>query len=276
MNILVTNDDGIDSVGLHVLARAMLPHGNVTIVAPDTEYSGAGCSIGALHLARPDVHKAHVEGIDESWSLTGPPALCVMIARLGAFEKDFDLVVSGINPGANVGRAVYMSGTIGATLSGRMGGISGVAVSQATEGWGIMGQGYEEMLEHQKWNTAANVAASAVGALVADMPETPTVLNINLPNVEISDLKGVTRTYVGEAPPRKASGISLRPQPGHEGAFHVDMNWGEPSDEAIDPLSDVGAVREGFVSITALSHLKETDQTQTNVAVAGMKKFLAK
>ncbi len=276
MNILVTNDDGIDSVGLHVLARAMLPHGDVTVVAPNTEYSGAGSSVGALHLARPDVHKAHVEGIDEAWSITGPPALCVMIARLGAFDKTFDLVVSGINPGANVGRAVYMSGTIGATLSGRMGGISGVAVSQATEDWGIMGQGYEEMLVHQRWHSAAEVAAAAVGSLVADMPQEATVLNINLPNSEVADLKGVLRTFVGAAPPRKAAGVTLRPQPGHEGAFHVDMTWGEPSDVELDPNSDVGAVANGYVSITALSHLRETDEAQTDTAVAGMEAFLGR
>ncbi len=276
MNILVTNDDGIDSIGLHILARAMKPHGDITIVAPDKEYSGAGCSIGALHLARPDVHKAHVEGIDDAWSMSGPPALCVMIARLGAFDKTFDLVVSGINPGANVGRAVYMSGTIGATLSGRMGGVSGVAVSQATESWGIEGQGYEEMLVHQKWDTAAEVAAAAVGSLVSNMPEEATVLNINLPNCPVDELQGVTRTYVGVAPPRKMSSVNLRAQPGHEGSFHVDMNWGEPSDEPIDPNSDIGAIIAGNVSITALGHLRETDETQTNLAVQGIEHFLSR
>jgi 5'-nucleotidase len=123
VRILVTNDDGIDSVGLHVLARAMRSHGEVVIVAPDREYSGASAAFGALHLIQPEVHTAHVEGIDVSWAVSGPPALCVMFARLGAFGAPFDLVVSGINPGANVGRSVYHSGTIGATLTGRNGGI---------------------------------------------------------------------------------------------------------------------------------------------------------
>ena len=63
MRILVTNDDGIDSIGLHVLARAMLPLGDVTVVAPDREYSGAGASLGALHLIRPEVHDARIDGI---------------------------------------------------------------------------------------------------------------------------------------------------------------------------------------------------------------------
>ena len=74
MRILVTNDDGIDSVGLHVLARAMLPYGDVVIGAPDTEYSGASSSFGALHLISPELQKAHIDGIDEDWAMTGPPA----------------------------------------------------------------------------------------------------------------------------------------------------------------------------------------------------------
>ena len=78
MRILVTNDDGIDSVGLHVLARAMLEHGDVTIVAPDTEYSGAGAAFGPVHLIRPEVHEAHVEGMSDAWSVSGPPGLCVL------------------------------------------------------------------------------------------------------------------------------------------------------------------------------------------------------
>ncbi|MBU3704972.1 MAG: hypothetical protein FGM42_11490, partial [Ilumatobacteraceae bacterium] len=162
MNILVTNDDGIDSVGLHVLARAMREHGDVTILAPDSEYSGASAAFGAIHIMRPDIHRVSVDGIDEAWALTGPPALCVMMAHLGILEKKFDLVVSGINPGANVGRSVYHSGTIGATLTGRNYGMSGVAVSQAVAGFGVEGQGWDEMVKGQIWDTAATVASYVV------------------------------------------------------------------------------------------------------------------
>ena len=141
MRILLTNDDGIDSIGLHILARAMRPHGEVVIIAPDREFSGAGAALGALHLIQPEVRRVNVEGIDEAWSVSGPPALCVMFARLGAFGAPFDLVVSGINPGVNVGRSVYHSGTIGAVVSGRNGGLSGVAVSQAVDGLRHRGPG---------------------------------------------------------------------------------------------------------------------------------------
>ncbi|MGI9623766.1 MAG: 5'/3'-nucleotidase SurE, partial [Acidimicrobiales bacterium] len=84
MRILVTNDDGIDSVGLHVLARAVAPHGEIVVAAPDMEYSGASAALGALHMLRPEMHRAHIEGIDTAWAVSGPPALCVMFARLGA------------------------------------------------------------------------------------------------------------------------------------------------------------------------------------------------
>lgn len=106
MRILVTNDDGIDSVGLHVLARAMVSHGDVVVVAPDREYSGSSAAIGSLQQIEPELRVAHIEGIDEAWSVSGAPALCVFLARLGVFGERFDVVVAGINPGANVGRRV--------------------------------------------------------------------------------------------------------------------------------------------------------------------------
>ncbi len=194
MRILLTNDDGIDSVGLHILARAMRPHGDVVIIAPDSEYSGASCAVGALHLAHPEARRERVEGIDEAWSLTGPPALCVMFARLGAFGGPFDLVVSGINPGANVGRSVYHSGTVGATLSGRIGNISGVAVSQSVAGFGVEGQAWDDMILGQHWETAAEVASAFVSGLAASLPEEAVVVNLNVPNCPVDEINGWRRT----------------------------------------------------------------------------------
>ena len=161
MRILVTNDDGIDSDGLHELARALVDLGDVTVVAPDAEYSGAGASLGAMHLIRPEVHDAHIDGVDRAWSVSGPPGLCVIYSRLGLFGDPFDLVVAGINPGMNVGRSVYHSGTVGAALTARNGKITGIAVSQAVTGWGVEGQGADEVLIDQRWSTAATVGSSS-------------------------------------------------------------------------------------------------------------------
>ena len=167
MRILVTNDDGVASEGLHVLARAMRPHGEVCVVAPDSEYSGAGAAIGPIHLTQPRVQPVDISGIDTAWSVAGPPALCVMFARLGAFG-DVDLVVSGINPGANVGRSVYHSGTVGAALTARHANIPSLAVSQHVTDFDVEGQSWEEAIVGQKWHVAAQVASTVVESMFDD------------------------------------------------------------------------------------------------------------
>lgn len=264
MRILLTNDDGIDSIGLHVLARAMRRHGEVVIIAPDREYSGAGAALGALHVIRPEVTRAHVDGIDEAWAVVGPPALCVMFARLGAFGAPFDLVVSGINPGANVGRSVYHSGTIGAALTARNGGISGIAVSQAVTGFGVEGQAWDEMLVGQRWETAASVADAFVEGFVADPPRSPVVVNLNVPNLPVEELRGWRHATVGQEPPRRMSRAWLEPKAGHTDTYEVKMMWGDA--EVLPPLTDGGAVERGEVSVTYLGRLAETERADLALA----------
>ena len=273
MRILVTNDDGIDSTGLHVLARAMRPFGDVVVVAPDREFSGAGAALGALHIIQPDVHRAHVEGIDTAWAVNGPPALCVMFARLGAFGEPFDLIVSGINPGANVGRSVYHSGTIGATLTGRNGGVSGVAVSQAVTNFGVEGQGWDEMLVGQKWETAATVAAAFVEGLIADMPAEPVVVNLNVPNLELVDVRGWQHARVGVEPPRRMSSAVLEPKEGHDGSFRVRMAWGDAVELPAD--TDGGVVESDRVSVTYLSRIVAETRGDMAAAEALLDRLLA-
>jgi 5'-nucleotidase len=253
MRILVTNDDGIDSVGLHELARAMVSLGDVTVVAPDQEYSGFGAALGSMHRIRPEVHRTRVDGVDSAWAVSGPPALCVMYANLGVFDEPFDLVVAGINPGSNVGRSVYHSGTVGAALTARNGGICGVAVSQAVSDWGVEGQGMDEVLDRQIWSTAAKVAQLAVGALINELPSAPRVLNINVPNLPIGELQGWRFTEVGGPPPRTMATANLEAKPGHEESFRVKMSWGDPAE--LPPGSDGGTVMAGFVSLTWLGGL---------------------
>jgi 5'-nucleotidase len=271
--LLLTNDDGIDSTGLHVLARAMREHGDVVVIAPDREYSGAGAALGALHLMHPEAQRVHLDGIDEAWAVSGPPALCVLFARLGAFGTPFDLVVSGINPGANVGRSVYHSGTVGACLSGRNGGISGVAVSQAVSGFGVEGQGWDEMLVGQRWETAAHVASLVVAGVLAASPADPVVVNVNVPNLEVDALQGWRRTEVGTEPPRKVATADLEPKVGHDGAFHIRMTWGDAVELA--PHTDGGAVERDLVSITYLTRLEATDRPDLGAAEAALSRMLA-
>jgi 5'-nucleotidase len=258
MRIMVTNDDGIDSVGLHVLARAMCSldgDHEIVVVAPDQEYSGSSSSLGALHLIHPEVHRTQVDGVpaDEVWTVTGPPALCVMFARLRAFGDPFDLVVSGINPGANVGRAVYHSGTVGATLTGRNGGISGVAVSQSVAGFGVEGQAWDETLAGLHWETAAAVGKAVVQSLVDGMPVEPVVVNVNVPDLPLAELGAWRFGAVGTQPPRSMAAATLTPIPGHTEAYKVEMGWGDAIE--LSPDSDGGIVERNEVSITYLSRL---------------------
>jgi len=268
MRILVTNDDGIDSIGLHRLTLAMCDlegDHEIVIVAPDKEYSGAGAAIGALHLMKPEVHRTSVRGLEgvETWSVGGPPALCVMFARLGALGLAPDLVVSGINPGANVGRAVYHSGTVGATLTARNGRISGVAVSQSVAGFGIEGQGWDEMIADQKWDTAAIVARHFVQALIEDLPTDPVVANLNVPNLELDEITGWRETQVGVLPPRAMSRARLEPIAGHDDAYTVEMEWGD--ELSLPPETDTGTIEEDKVSVSFLSRLEHVDRPDVKV-----------
>jgi 5'-nucleotidase len=273
MRILVTNDDGIDSVGLHVLARAMRPLGDVVVVAPDTEYSGAGAALGAIQKIRPEVRRVELEGLEEAWSVTGPPALCVTFARLGAFGSPFDLVVAGINPGANVGRSVYHSGTVGAALTARNGGTTAVAVSQEAAGGSIVGQGDEEDLSGQRWDDAASVAAAVVAALSADLPIRPLALNLNIPNLAVTDMGGWRWAPVGQSPARAMSSASLVPRPASPGTYGVTMNWGEKL--ALPAESDGGTVAAGLVSLTALGSLDSVGRPDTSGVAASLDALLA-
>jgi 5'-nucleotidase len=250
--ILVTNDDGIDSVGLHVLARAVREHGDVLVAAPDTEYSGAGAALGALHVIHPEVRRAAISGIDEAWSINGPPGLCAMLARLGVFGR-IDLLVSGINPGANVGRAVYHSGTVGAALTARNGGTSGVAVSQAVAGFGVEGQGWAEMVADQQWETAAHVGSVVAGAVLAGELSEPVVVNVNVPNLPLDRIKGWRHASIGRLPPRSISRATLDPIPGRDGVFAVRMEWGDAIE--LPPDTDGGAIERDEVTVSYLSRI---------------------
>lgn len=256
--ILVTNDDGIDSVGLGVLARAMTGIGDVTVVAPDSEYSGAGAAIGPLHLGESVVTKVEVDGIDTAWTVNGPPGLCVFYARMGAFGFTPDLIVSGINPGANLGRAVYHSGTIGAALTGRNGGIPGIAVSQSfadpIDDSDEARMDYDGRVKRQLWDAAAEVATGVVrGMLTTDFSDVG-VLNLNVPNRPVEEMSGWRWTEVGLRPPWSMTAAELVPHESGDGnRFSVQTSWGE--NEALDPATDSAAVLDGQVSISVLSRI---------------------
>jgi len=272
VRLLVTNDDGIDSLGLHALANVMRPFGEVTVVAPATEYSGAGASLGTLTFEDPVARRVEVEALAglDTWSITGPPALCVMHAQLGAFGDPFDLIVSGINPGQNVGWSVYHSGTIGAALTGRNRGTSGLAVSIGFNGKEVEGQTWPEIVAGMNWDTAATVAAKVVDGMLAEPSTKPVVINCNVPNKDLAELDGWSLAAVGTDPPRKLVTSKLREDGTDEDGerFRLRMDWGTKGEA--EPGTDAYLVRNRTVSMTWLGDLCETTpEPDHHDAIAG-------
>lgn len=272
MRILVTNDDGVDAPGIRALAIAMCEldgDHEIVVAAPNTEYSGSGAALGSLQDLHPVIRRATIDGCTapDIWSVEGPPALCVMFSRLGAFGAPFDLIVSGINPGANVGRAVYHSGTVGATLTGRNGRLSGVAVSQAVSGFGVDGQAWHETIAGIDWTASATVARTVVQRLVDDgLPDDPVVINVNVPDLPLDEIKGWRQTEVGEVPPRTVSGVELIPVGDEPEAFLIKMGWGDKIE--LDEWTDGGAVEAGYVAISNLARLSHEARADVTAADA--------
>lgn len=253
--ILVTNDDGFESEGLQVLARHLRSLGDVVVVAPDQEFSGAGAAIGALHLVRPAAKRVTIEGIEDAWAINGAPALCVIMASFGLFGP-FDLVVSGINPGANTGQAIYHSGTVGAALTARNAGITGIAVSQRSAGVDLVGQA-DKSITHQVWDSAADIAVAAAAAALAEPGEEPAVVNINVPNVPLAQLAGVHHADALPLPMRFLGGATLADEADPHGYHPITINWVDPP--VIDEQSEEAALLRGQVSVTFLSRLHSVE-----------------
>jgi len=176
VKILVTNDDGIESAGLHTLAEELSEHGDVIVFAPSSEYSGAGAALGHIGGGVPLISKVdrpEMPNVAATYTIDGPPALAALIGCRGAFGFQPDLVASGINPGWNVGLAIHHSGTIGAAVTAHSLGIASLAVSQHTVPSG----------NGQHWDVAARAASNLMSeALSHQWP-----LNINVPNTADGD-----------------------------------------------------------------------------------------
>ncbi|WP_243229694.1 5'/3'-nucleotidase SurE [Microbacterium sp. CIAB417] len=172
--VLVTNDDGIDAPGLHALAAAAVDAGfDVVVAAPATQSSGSSASILAEEAdGRIRIERRELDGLEDvpAHAVRGGPGLIALIAARGAFGVPADLVLSGVNHGANVGRAILHSGTVGAALTGGIGGTWGLAVS--------LDVGIEPAACH--WRTGADAALRVVPALL-QRPR-GAVVNVNVPN----------------------------------------------------------------------------------------------
>ncbi len=226
--ILVTNDDGIHARGLALLAEALEPVGDVWVYAPEREQSAVGHGVS---LRRP----LRVEEIKDRWFVVdGTPTDCVMLAVRDLLPQRPDLVVSGINPGANMGDDVTYSGTVAGAYEGMLLGIPSFAVSNV---------GYK----HAHMETAAQVATRiAPAVLEGGLPENA-ALNVNVPDVPYDELKGVVFTRMGQRDYKDE--IIERTDP--RGRAYYWIGGAEPS-HVTEPGTDFEAIEHGKVSITPL------------------------
>jgi 5'-nucleotidase len=235
MRILVTNDDGVDSPGIHALAAALVSDGHdVFVVAPADDRSGAGASIGRMMgVGPPPVERRVWDELPELpvYSIDAPPAMAVFATCLGAFGDLPDLIASGVNPGANTGHLVLHSGTVGAVLTGAGYGIPGVAVSID---WSIE--------KEYHWDVAARMAAAAV-EWAAKSEGDARVLNVNVPNLPLDELEGVREAELAPAGEVWVASADVR-----EGDLKIEITG--RADPA--PGTDVALVHDGYVSVTPL------------------------
>jgi 5'-nucleotidase len=214
---------------------------DVVVAAPHTDMTGYGAALGSFSSEGGiDVAPVELDGLDgvPCFEVTGPPALCVMAARLGGFGDPPDIVVSGINPGHNTGRATLHSGTVGAILTGGNFGVSGLAVSTGVG-------------DEIHWDTAGELAIGALEWLVTQPAKT--LLNLNVPNTPLDEVKGVRWA-------RLAPFGTVRAQllPGSSGRLQMELR---EHGEKLPEDSDTMLVLEGYAAISSIIGIRalETD-----------------
>jgi 5'-nucleotidase len=233
MKILLSNDDGFLAPGLRVLAKVLGEIAHITVVSPDRNRSGASNS---LTLDNPLRVTPTENGF---FSVNGTPTDCVHLAVTGLLKEMPDMVVSGINEGSNLSDDVLYSGTVAAATEGRFLGLSSIAVSLA----GPKCQYYE---------TAAHIAKMLVLRLKKDPLPKDTILNVNVPDVPLTDLRGIQVTRLGTRHVAEPTVKTVDPR--GRRIFWI----GQPGpEEDAGPGTDFYAVNMGYVSITPL-HLDLT------------------
>ncbi len=228
MRILISNDDGYRAAGLACLAEALQAHAHIDVVAPDRDRSGASNSLTLENPIRADVMENGFIRVN------GTPTDCVHLAITGLLDEEPDMVIAGINAGANLGDDVLYSGTVAAAMEGRFLGYPALALSLAGS-----------RLEH--FATAARVAQLLVDHLQSEPLPADIILNVNVPDLPWEALVGFQVTRLGHR--HKAEPVIKDSDPRGRPIY-----WVGPSGPEQDagPGTDFHAVRQGCVSVTPL------------------------
>ena len=232
MHLLICNDDGIHAPGIAALVDALKDLGTITVAAPDGERSAVG---HAITISDPiKCRPVELAGAAQSYAISGTPADCVKLAVYGLMERRPDLVVSGINLGPNAGISVIYSGTVSGATEGTILGIPSIAVSINT-------------FRDPVWATAAQVARVVAERVLQNGLPDETLLNVNVPNLPLSDVKGYRVTRMGRS--RFTEVFHRRMDPRGNVYYWMD---GEMELEKGQSDTDVQALEADCVSLTPI------------------------
>jgi len=232
MHILLTNDDGIGAPGLWAVAEELAKVGDLVVAAPGEERSGAGTSISLRKPIWVQEVAPQVDGV-KAFSVSGTPADSAIIAISCLFPGQFDLVVSGINRGSNLGHDVYVSGTVGAAMQGYLHNIPSLAVSMYA---------YVDI----DYRAAARMAALLAEKVGEGVLDGPLFLNVNAPNLSPRQVAGVEITRIS----RKNYCDRIEKDNDASGEYFLITRNDELEDAL--PGTDLWAVEHGRVSVTPL------------------------
>jgi len=235
MQILVTNDDGVAAPGLLALTQAMRALGDVTVLAPDHNWSASG---HVKTMERPlRVNETRLADGTKAYASDGAPSDCVALALLGLLPQKFGLIISGINPNANLGHDVTYSGTVTAAMEAVIAGVPGIAVS------------LDSPPEHVllDYTLAAEIALRVAQRVAREGLPAGTLLNVNVPYLPASEMRGVMVTRQGLRVYRDA--LDRRVDPRGKPYYWIGGEVPTGVDEA---GTDFGALKAGYVSITPL------------------------
>jgi 5'-nucleotidase len=248
---LVTNDDGIDSEGIRVLAEVAHQHGlDVTVAAPLIEASGSAASmIATERQGRVVVEERNLRGLPDvrAYAVAASPGFIVTIAARGAFGKPPELVLSGINRGANTGRAVLHSGTVGAALTGSLNGCRAMAFS--------LDVGLDPA--HCHWDTAGQMAGQLLPLVTTT--EELTVISVNVPNLPVGRIGGMRQASL-----TRYGSVQMTLAEVGEGFIRTTVGADESARlaERSEPGSDLALLAKGYVTVTALRPYCEAMETR--------------
>jgi len=236
MNILVTNDDGVQAPGLLALVQELRHLGDITVLAPDRNWSASG------HVKTMDrplrVKDVLLADGTPALATDGAPSDSVALALLGVIKKKIDLVVSGINPNENIGDDVTYSGTVTAAMEAVIGGVPGIAVSLHSP---------EKKPPVLDYSTAAAVARRVAEKVLAEGLPDGVFLSVNVPYLHLDEIKGYSITRQGLRIYRDA--LDSRHDPRGRPYYWIG---GEAPTGVIEEGTDFGALSAGYVSITPL------------------------